>query len=71
MLYAPAKPDMGLIIRRRAGRLTLSRESRNKPEETGALKRTQLREMKAAAPHDESVECTLFAESQFPFELIV
>lgn len=53
----PAKPDMGLIIRRRAGQLTLSGESRNKPEEKGALEtHTQLRLLKAAANHaDESV----------------
>lgn len=57
MLDVPAKPDMGLIIRRRAGQLTLSRESRNKPEEKGGLEtHTQLRLLKAAANHaDESV----------------
>lgn len=32
MLDVPAKPDMGLIISRRSGQLTLRRESRNKPE---------------------------------------
>lgn len=58
MLDVPAKPDMGLIIRRRADQLTLSRESRNKPEEKGALEtHTQLRLLKAAAKRtDESVD---------------
>lgn len=35
MLDLPAKPDMGLIIGRTAGQLTLSMESRNKPEKKG------------------------------------
>lgn len=58
MLDVPAKPDMGLIIRRRADQLTLSRESRNKPEEKGALEtHTQLSLLKAAAKRtDESVD---------------
>lgn len=37
MFYKQAKSDVGLIIRERAGQLTLSRESRNKPEEKGSL----------------------------------
>lgn len=37
MFYKQAKSDVGLIIRERAGQLTLSRESRNKTEEKGSL----------------------------------
>ncbi len=37
MFYKQAKSGVGLIIREGAGRLTLSRESRNKAEEKSSL----------------------------------
>lgn len=63
---------MGLIIRERAGQLTLSRESRNKPEEKSSLETHSTiaeRETEAGQSHaDEPTERMLFAESQLHFD---
>lgn len=71
MLDVPAKPDMGLIIRRRAGQLTLSRESRNKPEEKQRPGDTHSWDYWRLQQTAQMSQWTPFAESQFHSELIV